>query len=104
MDASTLANKSTRDPSPHGTRQPCCTSKAQRPTVFSTTVFPPALGPCVFVVVGREEACTSEGLHRASITKGFSKRQAHAVPAARRGKGGRYEEGGGERLVGAAPK
>mmetsp|Transcript_56963 Transcript_56963/g.135288 ORF Transcript_56963/g.135288 Transcript_56963/m.135288 type:complete len:225 (-) Transcript_56963:989-1663(-) len=45
IDARTCWKRSTRDPSCAGTKHPCWTSSAQRPTAFSATVFPPAFGP-----------------------------------------------------------
>eukprot|EP00960_Hanusia_phi_P057450 763574-Hanusia_phi.AAC.4 len=45
IDASTRPNSAIFDPSSHGTQHPCCTNSAHSPTVLSTIVFPPALGP-----------------------------------------------------------
>mmetsp|Transcript_94515 Transcript_94515/g.291385 ORF Transcript_94515/g.291385 Transcript_94515/m.291385 type:complete len:487 (+) Transcript_94515:326-1786(+) len=45
ISASTTSKKSIRADSPAGTGMPHRTSRASRPTVLSTTVFPPALGP-----------------------------------------------------------
>src|SRR5581483_304325 len=43
--ASTAANTGSRAPSAAGTKRPACAMSAQRPSVLSATVLPPALGP-----------------------------------------------------------